>query len=135
MRKFLIIAFYTLLFTCGVNMLSSCSNSDDNEPTEFYQAQAIIGRWEMYLPAKDNSYFYFSKGGTWIWYNGDILQQTTSGTYTFDNKDNVIHCNQKDGYSITINVTFIDTENATFVWNYDVLSKYNTIQVHRTSQQ
>lgn len=127
--KFILLVFVAILF-------ASCSSGNDNdEAQQLYQAQAIIGRWEMYLPAKDNSYFYFSKGGTWIWYNGDILQQTTSGTYTFDNKDNVIHCNQKDGYSITINVTFIDTENATFVWNYDVLSKYNTIQVHRTSQQ
>lgn len=127
--KFILLVFVAILF-------ASCSSGNDNdEAQQLYQAQAIIGRWEMYLPAKDNSYFYFSKGGTWIWYNGDILQQTTSGTYTFNNKDNVIHCNQKDGYSITINVTFIDTENATFVWNYDVLSKYNTIQVHRTSQQ
>jgi hypothetical protein len=125
-----------LLFIISVSACSSSSNQE--EAQEVYENDEIAGRWEMYYPVDDNSYFYFSRGGQYVYYNGDLLQQTKSDHYVYSSSTKTIHCEDSKGYSITIVVTFEDSEHATFVWNYDILSgkkEYNTIKVKRTSQQ
>ena len=99
-----------LILVVFVVFLAGCSN-DKEETTEVFTYSKVLGQWNVvsyltssgyFIPSNDGEYYTFNEDRTYTHYYGNLIDETESGTFTFDNDNYLIKCKEPRGWDFSI---------------------------------
>lgn len=132
--KFIMIALILAISFAG------CSKDSEQEATESYTYDKLLGRWLVtsyytsggyFVPNSDGEYYEFTSNKQYTHYYGDVLKDVENGTFLFESKTYTVVGKDPRGWDFTINVSFTGENSATFDIKGKTETQSKTVKVVR----